>query len=566
VKRLRETDGATVLALGFVVFAIAAVGIAAWLLASGQSDQRRELRERYADRVDVATALVGSLLSVAYGGQRENAAERFSGPASRETLDAHARRSDARYVVLLDAEGRALASSTGTPGGTADRLAERPPFVRQALAPGPGYGLGDLGPEGVLESAVAFPAGDEVRLLVTASPVDAFMQFLQGALAPVPQGREGRVWVFDRNGTVVSSVNVPQGLEPTPELVQRSLREPSGFFVSPTTGQERFFAAGSIPSSGWRIVTGTPKATLYSTASGGDRWIPWIILGIGALALVGVALLLRRLLRTRERLRAANADLELSRVRLEERAAELERSNADLEQFAYAASHDLSEPLRTVAGFSQLLAARYRGQLDDEADEMIRYMGDGVERMQQLIDDLLLYSRVGRAPLSDEPVDLDEALDEAQAWLGPAAGEAGAQITSDPLPEVRGERGQLTQVFQNLLGNAIKFTAPGVTPVIHVSAGEVDGEWRIAVADNGIGIEPAQAEAVFKMFGRLHPVETYPGTGIGLALVRRIVERHGGHIWVEPGKGGGSVFVFSLPQRAPRRRAGGATIEPEAVT
>jgi signal transduction histidine kinase len=192
---------------------------------------------------------------------------------------------------------------------------------------------------------------------------------------------------------------------------------------------------------------------------------------------------------------------------------------------------------------------------------MIRYMGDGVERMQQLIDDLLVYSRVGRAPLREERVDLSEALEEARAWLGPAVEESGAEITSDRLPEVRGERGQLTQVFQNLLGNAIKFTPPGVAPVIHVTASSTEGEWRVAIADNGIGVEPEQAETIFKMFGRLHPSETYPGTGIGLALVKRIVERHGGRIWVEPGRSGGSVFLFTLPDRVrtePRAPATGA--------
>nr|MDQ5808580.1 ATP-binding protein [Actinomycetota bacterium] len=361
-------------------------------------------------------------------------------------------------------------------------------------------------------------------------------------------GRDGRAWVFDRAGALISSVNA-KGVEPAPELVRRSLREAAGFFTAPSNGQERFFAAGTVPGSDWRIVAGTSRDSLYAGATGGARWTPWIILVIGAVALLGVALLLRRLLKTRARLGTANAELEESRIRLEERAAELERSNADLEQFAYAASHDLSEPLRTVAGFSQLLAARYKGRLDDEADEMIRYMGDGVERMQQLIDDLLLYSRVGRAPLKEDRVDLDDVLREALAWLGPAVEESGAEITSDPLPEVRGERGQLAQVFQNLIANAIKFTAPGTVPVVHVAAGSAAGEWRIAVSDNGIGVEPDQAEAIFKMFGRLHPADAYPGTGIGLALVKRIVERHGGRIWVEAGARGGSVFVFTMPDR-----------------
>jgi signal transduction histidine kinase len=549
VRRLARDD-ATWPALVFVVAALLAVAAAAWLLADSQGDQRRELRERYADRVEVATALIGSLLTVAYNGQREDAAERLSGPVTRAVLDAQARRGNAKYMLVLDATGRAIASSGGTPAGTAERLAQRPEFVRRALSSRGGYGLGDLRPGDVIESAVAFPAQPEgARVVVSAAPARAFREFLQGALAPLPQGPEGRGWVFDRNGALISSVNVQPGLTPDRELVRRSLREPMGEFTSPSTGQERFFAAGSIPESQWRIVAGVSRDDLYATASGWARWTPWLILAVGAAALLGIVALLRRLLRTRGRLHQANAGLEESRLRLEERAAELERSNADLEQFAYAASHDLSEPLRTVAGFSQLLASRYRGKLDEEANEMITYMSDGVERMQQLIDDLLLYSRVGRAPLHEDRVDLNEVLADARAWMRPAVAEARAEISSDALPVVRGERGQLTQVMQNLLANAIKFTAPGVTPVIHVSAAAVDGEWRIAVADNGIGVDPAQEEAIFKMFGRLHPADAYPGTGIGLALVKRIVERHGGRIWVERGTKGGSVFVFTLPDR-----------------
>jgi signal transduction histidine kinase len=559
VNRLRLRDDATWPALAFVVLALAGMVVGALLLADSQSDQRRELRERYADRVDVATALIGSLLTVAYNGQRENAAETLAGPVSRRVLDAQAERGNSAYVLVLDGSGKVLASSSGTPGGTADRLA-REPFVRRSLTSRSGYALGDVRGD-VVESAVSFPGGEGPRVVVTAAPIETFRDFLRGSLTPLPQGDEGRAWVFDHKGSTISSVNAPAGLKPAPQLVERSLRESMGEFTAPSNGQERFFAGAAIPDTDWRIVAGVPRDDLYATASGGARWTPWVILGLGALALAGIAALLRRLLRTRARLRAANAGLEDSRVRLEERAAELERSNADLEQFAYAASHDLSEPLRTVAGFSQLLAARYQGRLDDDADEMIGYMSDGVERMQQLIDDLLLYSRVGRTPLREDPVDLDEVLREAKAWLGPAATDAGAEITSDELPEVRGEHGQLTQVLQNLLANAIKFTAPGVKPVIHVTAAAADGEFRIAVADNGIGVDPAQGEAIFKMFGRLHPADAYPGTGIGLALVKRILERHGGRIWVEPGKNGGSVFVFTLPDRTRSGRAAAPAAE-----
>ena len=545
MKRLRGKDDATWLAVGFVLLALTAVGVAAWLLAGSQADQRRDLRARYADRVDVATALVGSLLSVAYSGQRQDAAQRYDGPVTREMLDEAKRRGDAKYLLVLGPAGNVIEGTTGAPSMATP---QRQRTVKAALSSPAGYGLGGVR-NGMLESAVAFPAAGGTRVLLTGSDAKAFADFLRGSLRPVPQGSTGRAWVFDADGGVIAAVNAPRGLEPQPELVQRSLRERQGEFTSPSTGDKRFFAGANVPGTEWRIVAGISRESLYSSAAGEARWTPWAILALGALALVGLGVLLRRLLRTQARLRRVNADLNNSRIALEERAAELERSNADLEQFAYAASHDLSEPLRTVAGFSQLLGARYKGRLDDDADEMIRYMGDGVDRMQQLIDDLLLYSRVGRQPLKDDVVDLDDALEEARAWLGPAVEDAGAEITSDGLPSVKGERGQLAQVFQNLLGNAIKFTAPGVRPAVHVSAASVDGEWRMSVTDNGIGVDAAQEEAIFKMFGRLHPADQYPGTGIGLALVKRIVERHGGRVWVEPREAGGSVFIFTLPDR-----------------
>jgi len=170
--------------------------------------------------------------------------------------------------------------------------------------------------------------------------------------------------------------------------------------------------------------------------------------------------------------------------------------------------------------------------------------------MQQLIDDLLLYSRVGRMPLGTDTIDLDEVLAEVVATLDEPIRERGAQVTNDPLPVVRGERVQLTQVLMNLVSNALKFTSPEVTPEVHVSARREGAAWRLSVRDNGIGVDP-DADVIFKMFGRLHPADAYPGTGIGLALVKRIIERHGGKIWVEPADGGGSVFMFTLPDRSP---------------
>jgi signal transduction histidine kinase len=226
--------------------------------------------------------------------------------------------------------------------------------------------------------------------------------------------------------------------------------------------------------------------------------------------------------------------------------ADLERSNRDLEQFAYVASHDLSEPLRTVASFVGLLQQRYKGQLDDNADEFIHYAVDGTKRMQRLIDDLLSYSRVGRSDHDPQPVDLDAVIEGKLRDLSGLLEASGATVEVSALPIVMGDQGQLSQVFQNLISNAMKFHN-GAAPAVRVQA-ECNGrECTIAVADNGIGIDPGQAERIFKMFQRLHAREAYDGTGIGLSICQRIVERHGGRIWVEPAPAGGSVFKFTLP-------------------
>ena len=229
--------------------------------------------------------------------------------------------------------------------------------------------------------------------------------------------------------------------------------------------------------------------------------------------------------------------------------AELARSNADLAQFASVASHDLQEPLRTVAGCVELLARRYRDNLDAQAGEWIQLTVEGARRMQTLIRDLLAYSRVGTRGKSFEPTDASTALDLALANLAAAIRESGAMITHDPLPLLTADPTQLAQLFQNLIGNALKFCKER-SPEIHVGAQPGNDGWIFSVRDNGIGIEPQYRERIFVIFQRLHTRAEYPGTGIGLAICQRIVERHGGRIWVESEPGKGSTFYFTIPKNA----------------
>ena len=236
-------------------------------------------------------------------------------------------------------------------------------------------------------------------------------------------------------------------------------------------------------------------------------------------------------------------------IRVRERTAELARSNAELEQFAYVASHDLQEPLRMVSSYVQLLQRRYQGKLDADADEFIEYAAEGSLRMQRLLNDLLAYSRVGTRGKAFKDVSLEIVLSEVLDNLQLRIRESGAAVTHGPLPIVFGDPGQLVQLFQNLLENALKFRARDL-PKIHITAGIDNRRCTCRVEDNGIGIAPEYSSRIFEIFQRLHTRKEYPGTGIGLAVCKRIVDRHGGTIWVESQPGAGATFCFTIPVTA----------------
>jgi PAS domain S-box-containing protein len=238
------------------------------------------------------------------------------------------------------------------------------------------------------------------------------------------------------------------------------------------------------------------------------------------------------------------------------RGAELARSNRELEQFTYIASHDLQEPLRMVGSYTQLLQRRYADRLDSDAKEFLAYAQEGATRMRDLIDDLLAYSRVGSRPGAFQPIDLATLLARVLSNLRGAIEQSGGTVTLGTLPHLDGDPTQLAQVFQNLIGNALKFHGPA-PPHVTVSAERDGANWRFAVKDDGIGIPPEYQDRIFVIFQRLHSREEYPGTGIGLAIVRKVIERHGGRIWVESSgtPGEGTTFFFTLPVERPRAKA-----------
>jgi signal transduction histidine kinase len=235
--------------------------------------------------------------------------------------------------------------------------------------------------------------------------------------------------------------------------------------------------------------------------------------------------------------------------------AEAQRSSAELDQFAYVASHDLQEPLRMVASFSELLAKRYGDKLDSDAKEFIGFAVDGVHRMQAMINDLLVYSRVGRRDLIYTPVDCEGVLQGVLANLTAAVEAAGADIAHGPLPVITADARQISQLFHNLIGNSLKFRSE--RPLrIRIWGRKYKKQWLFSVADNGIGMKADESKRIFEVFQRLHPRDIYPGTGIGLAICKKIVERHGGRIWVESKAGQGAIFYFTISQLPPRKETG----------
>jgi signal transduction histidine kinase len=357
--------------------------------------------------------------------------------------------------------------------------------------------------------------------------------------------------LLDREGTIVIEKLPSNSSSETKKPFLRSsalaMAEPNPGFVEEMderrhvpvlTGYARTTGYDSFRGFDWIVLIRVDREHAYAPI---DRLI-WTVGGIGLLVtvpLTGFGIWASwKLGREHRNLMAARQDLEHS-------VTELGRSNAELQQFAYVASHDLQEPLRMVSSYTQLLAKRYRGRLDADADDFIGFAVDGAARMQKLIQDLLAYSRVSTRGLERQSVSMDTVLGYATDMLQLTIKDTDAVVTHDSLPSIKADERQMTQLFQNLISNAIKFRGRQ-PPRIHISAKRLDGEWLFSVHDNGIGIDIQYADRIFVIFQRLHNREEYPGTGIGLAICKKIVERHGGRIWMESQAGKGSTFFFTV--------------------
>jgi signal transduction histidine kinase len=542
-------------ALTFAVLA----GIA-MVIANSQASDRDDVSERFTRRPAISATLTSALFSATTTTpqQQKRLADLYGGKSvSDATLTRAAKRSDDVFIALLDPQGELLALSGGAPPGVKSELASDPEYVQAVRDSHQPVALSDyldLGPGGEATQAFVQPieSASGTRLLVTGFGPQNLYAFLSSSLTSLVDIVGGQAYIVDSNGAVVASSD-PAGKPAQPVPVPGLTEALASGMVGPLP-DDQYFAAAPIANSSWQVVTVAPESDVFASVDGFHQWVPWLLFSAFALALVAAFALLYRVLRNATELTVAHEQLDASNRVLQRRAKELERSNAELEQFASIASHDLQEPLRKVQMFSQRALEVDGDKLSDKGRDYLRRNTEAASRMQMLIEDLLMFSRVGTQGRPFVETDLNKTVAAVISDLETTIQAADGTVEVGALPTAVVDEPQIRQLFQNLISNAIKFRRGDVPPVVRID-GEITGRFaEISVSDNGIGFDPRYATRIFRVFERLHGRGEYPGTGIGLALCRKIAERHGGSITVDSTPEKGSVFTVTLPrQRAPEQ-------------
>ncbi len=531
----------------FVIMALLAVF--AIELSHTQAKSKRDVTARVHERAVLAAALIDSLFQSTQQQIPQDARTYGARTVSTRTMNKNLQQNS--YLVLLDSGGRVVASSRGfTPQAQRDLASSA---ALKLIARGDLYGLGNLlpyGKAGVIDFAVAFPTRYGPRTLVTGFTPLALNTFVTGELRKIPGVSGAHNYLLDGNNVVLASTNqsIPPGhLFNAPAQV-KALSQLSG------DRNGHYYDQVPLANSTWRILLTAPNGPLFASVTGLRKWVPWMIFAALALFAAAALALGRRALRSAAQLRDANARLEFvnreladSNDALERRAGELARSNAELEGFASIASHDLQEPLRKVRTFTQQLTVVEADRLSEKGRDYLQRANAAAERMQNLIEGLLKYSRVATHARPFAPVDLEQVTHEVLDDLSAQIERTGALVHVAELPTVSADALQIRQLMQNLISNALKFHRVDTTPEVRIEATVVDDIVQLSVSDNGIGFDPQYSRRIFRVFERLHGRGEYPGTGIGLALCRKIAERHGGGVVADGEPGIGSTFIVTLP-------------------
>jgi signal transduction histidine kinase len=521
-----------------LVAALAAFGLQ---LRASQADSREDLLDRFDSTSTNIAALTESLFGSTVVSSAPELTEEFGGEAiDQKALDARATEGNSPYAIVGDADGQVLAATKGAPNNAQSRLSE--PHIAAALGE-QGYGLSDLveSKDGeTIEIATGFDAGDERRVFVSAVDPGVLSLFLGGYLDQTDRLEGSHAYITDSAGGVIASTSgAPDPSES--DLQERFLADEEGGY-----GTDRHFSSEPVEGSGWLVVQTVSNDVLLASVTGANRWVPWLVFAFFAVAAGTALFLVRRAMKDSEQIKKANERLAVSNEELNRRARELKRSNEELEQFASIASHDLSEPLRKVQMFSKQLQESEGDRVSDQGRDYLARMVSAGERMQSLVEDLLDFSRVTTRGRPFTRVDLGEVFRAVVSDLEISLSEEGGEVQVASLPTVQADPLQMRQLAQNLIANGVKFHREGVPPKIQVEGEVRNNKARITVTDNGIGFDERYAERIFRVFERLHGRNAFPGTGIGLALCRKIAERHGGTIVAESTPGEGSTFTVTL--------------------
>jgi signal transduction histidine kinase len=532
------------LAAGIIVAVLVAFAI---VLINQQKGDRKDIENNFNDRATVSAALTQSLFEASTtAGQAENVRKFGTREVSPQTMAQARQQGQSSYMLLLSDDAKLIASSPGTPAAVIDRAQTKPQDINAVLNGSP-YGLSNFFDVGGIKgfeyaSSVNTPYGK--RVIVSGISPQLLAVFLSGYLGKVPNVQGGSAYLLDGNNVSIAATDaaVAPGTPPNnPELLDALKGSDRGSYGG------NYFTTAPIMPTPWKVVSTAPESTLFSSVSGAHKWVPWIIFALFAVAAAFALMLLARVLRNADQIADANDRLEEANDSLEQRAQELARSNAELEQFASIASHDLKEPLRKVQTFTQQLSDKDGAHLSEEGRDYLHRATSAGRRMQDLIDDLLKFSRVATQGRPFEQVDLTAVANGAVSDLETVIHDSGGSVEVGELPTVTADPLQMRQLVQNLLSNALKFHREGVPPRVEIN-GQVRGRFaELQVSDNGIGFETRYQTRIFRVFERLHGRGAYPGTGIGLALCRKIVDRHGGTITADSTPGEGSTFTVTLP-------------------
>jgi signal transduction histidine kinase len=527
-------------------------------LANSQSKADNDVKQRFRERAQVSAALTRALFATVSSESGPQNAKLYGG--AHVTAAALAKQlaqsgGQGGFLAVLDARGRVLATSPNAPSNLSALLGATGPELHAVLHGHP-YALSNVIGAGTsaptMQLLEPFATRYGPRVLVSGFAPPLIAAFIGGYLAQVPNAQGGHAYAIDAHGVIIASTDrhqAPGAIASEPGLLAALSHLREGSF-----GSDRYFDSVPVRGSTWRVVLTAPTSTLFASVNGSRKWVPWGLFIAFAFAAVVAIAMLRGVLNSTARvavanrqLGGANEQLAVTNRVLEQRARELARSNAELEQFASIASHDLQEPLRKVQTFAEQLRVREHDQLSEHGRDYLERMSSAARRMQDLIDDLLRFSRVTTNTRPFVAVDLAATAREVRADLEGVIDETGATVELGELPTVQADPVQMRQLLQNLLSNALKFHRDGVAPHVKVT-GRVDGRLaEIAVSDDGIGFDERYAQRIFRVFERLHGRGVYPGTGIGLALCRKIVERHGGTITATSAPDEGATFLVKLP-------------------